>query len=627
MLGKLSPSLRISLGASFALLLVILASTQDGFGPIPAPAVLASPTMTAKLAQIDGLRDLTYSQWKVRYDELRTDVTYNWMDWSQDGCSAPDALGTYKSKFFYGCLRHDFMWRTLAVLDAAEGRVWNERNRQIADNTLRQDATTACSDSQQPSETTNVRATETCLLFAEAFYQAVRHWQYRGTLTAVETSSVDARPLDFIEYPSSATTIDCAARDNRCLPIQYIKLDGRPFAPQNIPYIASGRTVKMEVVRANLQAKSGPPGSASNSEVPISNIGRTGELLLKVKYPLQASKVASVTCPWMQAGESPALQSIYLDRDDYPITTSDKALKTTAIYIKSCRTTDAAREIDKLLELKPVEAQYSSTLFRYIVGPAGTVRHYQNIKVDSCRSVPISTTEEISGTWLGTDCVSSRRSGAYVDYYTFDVAETTSILIDLSFTDAFVDTYLYLHGGTTLSGSLLDFNDDFDGTLNSHISRQLSPGSYTIAATTYSSGNTGDYRLHIRGTPSCDTFPVNFTTSDGTISARVRISTSWTSASCESTRRAGSYVDYYTFDIEGPNSRAVRIDLESSVDTYLYLIHADNGDGTAYLAYDDDGGDDYNSRINITLVPWTYTIAATTWGDHETGAYTLTTQK
>ena len=43
--------------------------------------------------------------------------------------------------------------------------------------------------------------------------------------------------------------------------------------------------------------------------------------------------------------------------------------------------------------------------------------------------------------------------------------------------------------------------------------------------------------------------------------------------------------------------------------------------------HDDDGGDDYNSRINITLVPGTYTIAATTWGDHETGAYTLTTQK
>ena len=39
----------------------------------------------------------------------------------------------YRTKFYYGCLRHDFMWRTMAVLDQATGRVWNERNRYVAD--------------------------------------------------------------------------------------------------------------------------------------------------------------------------------------------------------------------------------------------------------------------------------------------------------------------------------------------------------------------------------------------------------------------------------------------------------------------------------------------------------------
>lgn len=67
--------------------------------------------------------------------------------------------------------------------------------------------------------------------------------------------------------------------------------------------------------------------------------------------------------------------------------------------------------------------------------------------------------------------------------------------------------------------------------------------------------------------------------------------------------------------------RQVQIDLESSIDTYMYLI-AGNGSGTLHLASDDDGGESLNSRITQTLAPGTYTIAAATYAKNQTGAYT-----
>ena len=47
------------------------------------------------------------------------------MDWSQDGCSGPNA--GWHQTFKVACLRHDLSWRNLAVIDEAMVAVADRR--------------------------------------------------------------------------------------------------------------------------------------------------------------------------------------------------------------------------------------------------------------------------------------------------------------------------------------------------------------------------------------------------------------------------------------------------------------------------------------------------------------------
>ena len=77
----------------------------------------------------------------MRYDDLRTDPRYYWADWSQDGCSSPDWVPDFFTMDYpEACLRHDLTWRTLPVIDDGTRRVWNERNRWVADEKFRDDS-------------------------------------------------------------------------------------------------------------------------------------------------------------------------------------------------------------------------------------------------------------------------------------------------------------------------------------------------------------------------------------------------------------------------------------------------------------------------------------------------------
>lgn len=106
-----------------------------------------------------------------------------------------------------------------------------------------------------------------------------------------------------------------------------------------------------------------------------------------------------------------------------------------------------------------------------------------------------------SGEWEITDCDSERKAGSYADFYTFHVAtgQKRSVSIDLSWTNAYVDTYLYLISGASTEGTgYITFNDDFNGR-NSRVVHQLDPGVYTLEATTYSAGAIGSYTIAISG--------------------------------------------------------------------------------------------------------------------------------
>ena len=115
---------------------------------------------------------------------------------------------------------------------------------------------------------------------------------------------------------------------------------------------------------------------------------------------------------------------------------------------------------------------------------------------DPCRQT-LSGAGASIGMWA-SDCDSASKLGSYARYYTFTLTEASEVTITL---ESDTDPYLYLREGEAKSGAFLYENDDLaPGTdTNSRIQETLSAGTYTIEATTYSSGETGSFTLTVSG--------------------------------------------------------------------------------------------------------------------------------
>ena len=109
----------------------------------------------------------------------------------------------------------------------------------------------------------------------------------------------------------------------------------------------------------------------------------------------------------------------------------------------------------------------------------------------------------VSGAWTGV-CESASKS--YARYYTFTLSESSEVTITLE-SDA--DTVLYLLSGAGEDGEALHDNDDHADesdcaadlvrSTDSCIVESLDAGDYTIEATTYDPGKTGDFTLTVSG--------------------------------------------------------------------------------------------------------------------------------
>ena len=129
-------------------------------------------------------------------------------------------------------------------------------------------------------------------------------------------------------------------------------------------------------------------------------------------------------------------------------------------------------------------------------------------------------------------------------------------------------------------------------------------------------------------TPSPTPTPVSC---ENTLSGDGVVNDTWAAASsCVSQNRAddddqdGAYAEYYTFTLTQQSE--VTITLESTEDTYLYLLRGAGKDGERE-AFNDDidyDNDITNSRIVKTLAAGDYTIEATTWYANKTGDFKLT---
>ena len=112
---------------------------------------------------------------------------------------------------------------------------------------------------------------------------------------------------------------------------------------------------------------------------------------------------------------------------------------------------------------------------------------------------PIISDGGVVGSWA-SGCESEARSGSHARYYTFELAQESEVAITLESSDA--DADLYLRPGEERSGASLNdhaADDDAGGGTNFQARETLSAGAYTIEATTYYEGETGDFILTVSG--------------------------------------------------------------------------------------------------------------------------------
>ena len=234
----------------------------------------------------------------------------------------------------------------------------------------------------------------------------------------------------------------------------------------------------------------------------------------------------------------------------------------------------------------------------------------------------IDSDGNFNGTWT-PDCRSSEAGRGYARYYGFTLDQEAEVTIDL---ESELDTYLYLRTGDARAGDFLYENDDVDragGDLDSRISLTLAPGSYTIEATTFGADQRGSFTLTVSGLDEPGTDPETGDDCGETISADATFNGIWTPA-CRSSETGRGYARYYSFTLD--QQSAVTIDLESELDTYLYLRTGDARSGD-FLYENDDvdrAGGSFDSRISGTLEAGSYTIEATTFGADQRGGFTLT---
>ena len=91
---------------------------------------------------------------------------------------------------------------------------------------------------------------------------------------------------------------------------------------------------------------------------------------------------------------------------------------------------------------------------------------------------------------------------------------------------------------------------------------------------------------------------------------------------CDSEASGRGHARYYSFTLGSESAVTVTLESEDA-DTYLYLRAGEARSGEFLYENDDDGGTT-RSSIQETLTAGTYTIEATTYGDGETGSFTLT---
>jgi len=220
----------------------------------------------------------------------------------------------------------------------------------------------------------------------------------------------------------------------------------------------------------------------------------------------------------------------------------------------------------------------------------------------SCTSATtITAGQTVTGSLTSTDCLVD--GAYYTDFYRFTLTQVTTTRIALNST-AF-DSYLILRNS---AGSLVASDDEGGGNGNALISMQLPAGTYYIEASTYESVETGAYALALSASGSC--------TAVGSLSVPQSVTGSLSNTDCA--LDDGSFAD--TWELTLGASTSLELNLTSTAfDAFLYVVNAAGNT----VAWDDDGGEGVNSRIQVNLPAGTYSVIANSFGPAASGAYQL----
>ncbi|MDZ7704721.1 MAG: hypothetical protein U5L04_09600 [Trueperaceae bacterium] len=208
---------------------------------------------------------------------------------------------------------------------------------------------------------------------------------------------------------------------------------------------------------------------------------------------------------------------------------------------------------------------------------------------------------EVSGELSSDDAI---RDNSYADLYTLSIAETTTVVIDM--TSDPLDTYLYLEAA---DGTEITTNDDGGESFNARIRQELEPGDYRIIATTFFSDAIGSYTLSVREAEEVELEP------SGELSIPAEVAGE---LSTDDARRNDSYIDLYLLTVEETTNVTITM-TSDPVDPYLYLETEDG----MQIAENDDGAQGFNAKISRELEAGTYRILIGTFTPDATGSYTL----
>ncbi|MEF2280432.1 phospholipase A2 [Deinococcus sp. YIM 134068] len=148
----------------------LLAALQEAYGERPAsftrpeaPAISGLDLASDRLAYVKRTGWGTVGNYNAQYAAYAgTSSPYPGLDWTRDGCSAPDGLGLgYREDFRPSCHVHDFAYRNLKVYERTSA------NRLASDDAFYVNMKSACAAKSW-------YARPACYSAAYAYYQAVR---------------------------------------------------------------------------------------------------------------------------------------------------------------------------------------------------------------------------------------------------------------------------------------------------------------------------------------------------------------------------------------------------------------------------------------------------------------------